>query len=213
MGRPKLQKFAELAELPTVFQRDGRMKGRWHSEYFKNKHPIVLELACGKGDYTRGMAALFPEKNFIGVDIKGNRLWTAARLAEQAELHNVAFIREQIDHLGDYFEPGEVSEIWITFPDPFPRKREIKKRLTSPKFLNVYRTFLPSGAHIHLKTDSDSLYAYTLEVIAEQKLQVYKNYPDIYAAGVAHEVYNIQTYYEQMHLKEGRTIKYVCFGL
>jgi tRNA (guanine-N7-)-methyltransferase len=213
LGRPKLEKFAELALIPSVYQRDSCMKGKWGSEHFNNDHPIVLELACGKGDYTRGMATLFPEKNFIGVDIKGNRLWTAARLAEEGDLNNVAFIREQIDHLADYFEPGEVSEIWITFPDPFPRKREIKKRLTSPKFLDVYRKIVLPGTKINLKTDSDGLYEYTLEVITEQNLEVVKNYPDIYAAGVTHEVHGIQTYYEKMHLKEGRTIKYLCFLL
>ena len=199
--------------MTIVFQRDGSMKGHWHSDYFRNNHSIVLELACGKGDYTRGMAALFPEKNFIGVDIKGNRLWTAARLAQEAGLDNVAFIRDQIDLLGEYFTPGEISEIWITFPDPFPRKRDAKRRLTAPKFLDVYRSVSKPGTVLHLKTDSDSLYAFTKEVIAEQNLEVLKDYPDIYAVGVSHEVYNIQTYYEQLHLREGRTIKYISFLL
>lgn len=211
MGKNKLLKFAELEENPMVFQKDGKLKGKWKSGFFKNNHPIVLELACGKGDYTHGMASLFPEKNYIGMDIKGNRLWTGARITAEKGLKNVAFIRDHIDRLEDYFEPGEVSEIWITFPDPFPKKSDYRRRLTAPKFLDVYRKVLPKGGIVNLKTDSDLLFEYTLEVIEEQKLPVLDLHRDIYTEGVTHKTFDIQTYYEKMHLKDKRTIKYVRF--
>jgi len=213
LGKPKLQKFAELSQIPIVFERNPAMKGRWAGEVFKNNYPVVLELACGKGDYSRGMAALFPEKNFIGVDIKGNRLWTAAKLSEAAGLNNVAFIREQIDLLGNYFTPGEVSEVWITFPDPFPRSGHAKKRLTSPRFLQMYRALFLPGTRIYLKTDSDSLYEYTLEMIELHQLQIVLNFPNLYAQQAEKEAHGITTYYESLHLREGKTIKLVCFTI
>jgi tRNA (guanine-N7-)-methyltransferase len=214
LGRPKLEKFAALADMPNVYERDASHKGQWASAHFKNDHPIVLELACGKGDYAIGLAKQFPEKNFIGVDIKGNRLFTGATRAAAQGLNNVAFLREQIDHLEEYFAPGEVSEIWITFPDPFLKKSKSKKRLTSSKFIPVYRKFLQPGGLVHLKTDSPELYAFTKETIAEMGLKLLKDYPDVYAMGKQEtELFGIQTYYEQMHLADNRTIHYLCFTI
>jgi tRNA (guanine-N7-)-methyltransferase len=213
MGKSKLEKFAELKTLENVFERDGGMKGNWRNQFFKNNSKITLELACGKGEYTRGLAQLFPEENFIGMDIKGNRIWTAVNVAQKADLKNVAFIRDQIDHLEDYFEPGEVDEIWITFSDPFLQPGRAKKRLTSNKFLPLYQSVLKKGGLVHLKTDSDTLYHFTLEVIAENNLKIIHNYNDIYDQNVAHLTYNIQTYYEGMHLKNGLTIKYICYQI
>lgn len=214
MGKKsKLEKFAELPHMANVFEKNPAMKGKWRSDYFKNDTKVTLELACGKGDYARGLAQQFPEENFIGMDIKGNRIWTAATIASNENLNNVAFIRDQIDHLADYFEPEEVDEIWITFADPFLQKSKSKKRLTSTKFLPVYKQVLKKGGLIHLKTDSDVLYEFTLETIEELGLEIVHNYDDIYKAEVSHLCYDIKTYYEQMHLKNGLTIKYVCFKL
>lgn len=214
MGRPKLEKFAALADMSNVYERDAAYKGQWASNHFKNDYPIVLELACGKGDYAIGLAKQFPEKNFIGVDIKGNRLFTGATRAAAQGLGNVAFLREQIDHLEAYFAPGEVSEIWMTFPDPFLKKSKSKKRLTSSKFIPVYRKFLQPGGLVHLKTDSPELYAFTKETIAEMGLKLLKDYPDVYAMGKQEtELFGIQTYYEQMHLADNRTIHYLCFTI
>lgn len=212
-SKSKLQKFAELADNPIVFQKNPILKGKWHADYFKNNNPIVLELACGKGDYTLGMAKLFPEKNFIGVDIKGNRIWSAARIANLEGLQHVAFIREQIDLLYNYFEEAEVDEIWITFSDPFLRDGDAKKRLTSTKFLPIYKQILKPGGLIHLKTDSDVLYAFTKETLAEFPSSIVKDYSDVYAMQKNDELHGIQTYYEKMHLKDNRTIKYLCFQL
>ena len=212
-SKSKLQKFAELADHPLVFQKNPVMKGKWNTDFFKNDFPIVLELACGKGDYALGMAKLFPEKNFIGVDIKGNRLWSAARLATINNLSNIAFVREQIDHLENYFEPQEIDEIWITFSDPFPRDGDAKKRLTSKKFLPIYKKILKHDGYIHLKTDSDLLYDFTKEMLTEFPSEIIKDYEDVYAMKKNEELYGIQTYYEKMHLNNKLTIKYLCFKL
>jgi len=214
MGRPKLEKFAAIANMKNVYQHNPAHKGAWASNHFGNNHPLVLELACGKGDYARGLAKQFTDKNFIGVDIKGNRLYTGATLANQQDITNVAFIREQIDHLDQYFEPGEIDEIWITFPDPFLKASKSRKRLTSPKFIEIYRKFLKPGGFVNLKTDSPQLYEFTKEVIGEMNLNLVKDYPDVYASGKQEtELYGIQTYYEQMHLKDNRTIHYLCFQI
>lgn len=212
-SKSKLQKFAELASNPIVLEKNPALKGRWNKDFFRNEHPIILELACGKGDYTLGMAKLFPDKNFIGVDIKGNRIWSAARLAAIDNLQNVGFIRDQIDHLNDYFEVGEVAEIWITFSDPFLRDGDAKKRLTSKKFLPIYKNILKKDGLIHLKTDSDLLYNFTKEMLAEFPSESIKDYGDVYAMNKNEELHNIQTYYEKMHLRNKLTIKYLCFRL
>jgi tRNA (guanine-N7-)-methyltransferase len=213
LATSKLHKYAAIGDDPIVFEKSPLLKGKWRSEFFKNTHPIILELACGKGDYTLGMAKLSPEKNFIGVDIKGNRIWSGVRLARLDYLQNVGFIRDQIDKLNEYFAAGEVDEIWITFSDPFPKSREHKRRLTSQKFLNVYKQILKKDGIIHLKTDSDILYQYTKEVLSETASEIIKDYPDVYAMEKNDELFGIQTYYEKMHLKDNRTIKYLCFKL
>lgn len=212
-SKSKLEKFAELAENPIVFEKDPAMKGKWNVDFFHNQHPIILELACGKGEYTNGMAKLFPEKNFIGMDIKGNRIWSGARITALEQLNNVAFIRDQIDHLPEYFEEGEVSEIWITFSDPFPRKADARRRLTSSKFLPIYKRVLKKDGLVHLKTDSDLLYEFTKEMLQETPSEILKDYEDVYAMNKNDELYGIQTYYERMHLLDKRTIKYICFRL
>lgn len=212
-SKSKLQKFAELANNPIVLEKNPVLKGKWKAAFFKNTHPIIIELACGKGDYTLGMAKLFPDKNFIGVDIKGNRIWSAARIANIENLQNVGFVRDQIDHLSDYFETGEVAEIWITFSDPYPRDGDAKKRLTSKKFLSIYKNILKEGGLIHVKTDSDLLYNFTKEMLHEFPSEIVKDYNDVYAMQKNDELYGIQTYYEKMHLKDNRTIKYLCFRL
>lgn len=213
MGKNKLFKFADLANKSNVVERNPIYKGKWNATFFKNNNPIILELACGKGDYSIGMATLFPEKNFIGVDIKGNRIWSAATITEKLELKNIAFIRDQIDKIDEYFIPEEVSEIWITFADPFPKNVDHRRRLTSIKFLPLYKKIVKRGGIIHLKTDSDILYTYTKEVLADFPSTVLKDYSDVYALNKNHELYDIQTYYEKIHIKNKKTIKYISFQL
>lgn len=218
----KLEKFADYNRFPNCFtlffeevQTGHSLKGKWHSDYFKNDHPIVLELGCGRGEYTVGLAKNHPEKNFIGVDIKGNRIWTGAKEALDSHMSHVAFIRTRIDFIAACFGPGEVSEIWITFPDPQPQKTRVRKRLTNPLFLNRYKTFLKPGGLVHLKTDSTSFYDYTLEVIEENKLglvfatrDLYNNCPE-----GRRELTEISTYYEKLFTAKGEKIKYCCFTL
>lgn len=211
MGKGKLVKFEAIKSFANIIELDTQYKGLWGKQFFKNDNPMVVELACGKGDYAIGMAKLFPEKNFLGVDIKGNRLYTASNTARAEGVENVAFLRTQIDHLDQYFEKGEISEIWITFPDPFLRKGDAKRRLTSTKFLDVYRKILTTGTKINLKTDSDELYAYTKEIVENQRLEIVDDFPDVYAEGKNYLLYNIQTYYEKMHIKDRRTIHFISF--
>lgn len=211
--KKKLFKYAAIDKMHHVLDKKPQYKGTWQSDFFHNNHPIVVELACGKGDYALAMAQLFPDKNFIGVDIKGNRIYTAARKAEDEKLKNVAFIRDQIDLLTNYFDKNEIDEIWITFADPFPKNSKHKKRLTSEKFLKVYQQFLKKEGIIHLKTDSDILYEYTKEVLQTVPSKILKDYADVYAMNKNEELYNIQTHYEKMHLKDNRTIKYIAFQL
>lgn len=214
MGRPKLEKFAALTDMSNVVERQPLHKGNWSKDFFGNNQPLVLELACGKGDYAIGMAKIFPEKNFIGVDIKGHRLFTAANTASKAGLTNVAFIREQIDHLENYFEEGEIDEIWITFPDPFLKNSRSRKRLTSEKFLPIYKKILKPGGLIHLKTDSTPLYLFTKEVIESTGAKLLIDSPNVYEDGTQDKLLmGIQTYYEKMHIADGRTIQYLCFRI
>lgn len=213
MGKSKLEKFAELKTFENVFERDGKMKGKWRTDFFKNDAKLTLELACGKGEYTRGLAKIFPDENFIGMDIKGNRIWTAQDRAKKEELSNVAFIRDQIDLIEEYFEEGEVDEIWITFSDPFLKPGKSKYRLTSSKFIPHYKKVLKKGGLVHLKTDNDVLYNFTLDEIKENNYTIIHNHDDIYGQKVTHLTHEIQTYYEQKHLKNGLTIKYICFQI
>jgi tRNA (guanine-N7-)-methyltransferase len=214
MGKDKLRRFAEIADFKNVFELEqGKaLKGSWNKDHFKNSHPLVLELACGKGEYSVNLARLFPEKNFIGVDYKGNRIWRGAKTAIEDGIENVAFLRIQIEHLLEYFEAGEVSEIWITFPDPQPQTSREKKRLTFPGFLAKYKTVLKNGGILHLKTDNDALHAYTHEKIAELGLQLHVRTEDLYRSDFADEVLSIKTYYEKKYLASEKNINYLKFS-
>lgn len=214
MGKDKLRRFAEIETFSNVLQLDAgkAYKEQWSKEFFKNNHPVVLELACGKGEYTVNLAQIFPDKNFIGIDYKGNRIWRGAKTALEDGVNNVAFLRMQIENLVDYFAPGEVDEIWITFPDPQPQLSREKKRLTSPRFLNMYQIVLKPGGAINLKTDNDGLYEYTTDKIKELKLNPHINTADLYHSEYADEVLSIKTYYEKKYLKDNKNINYLKFS-
>lgn len=223
MGKDKLRKFAEnLAfenlvqpEFDDIFHRDHPLKGRWASEFFGNGAPIVLELGCGKGEYTVALGASCVEKNHLGIDIKGARMWRGAKTATELGLKNVGFLRTRIEFIESFFAPGEVSEIWITFPDPQLKKGREKKRLTSPGFLAMYRGFLAPGGVVHLKTDSRELHDYTLDVIASEGLPILMASTDIYGESLDASVPSLQTKtaYERRFLSEGKPITYLRFGL
>lgn len=220
MGKNKLRKFAEMEQLPRVLQvpfgklqTEGfDLKGHWHADFFANNNPIVLELGCGRGEYTVGLGKEFPDKNFIGIDIKGARMWAGAKEAHLAGMENVGFLRTNIELLSHFFAAGEVSEIWITFPDP--QMKKVRKRLTATNFLEMYRNILCPNGIINLKTDSPFLYEYTSRVIDENKLPVIKRTDDLYAnpEGVD-RILNIRTHYEKQWLARGLTIKYLAFNL
>lgn len=214
MGKDKLRRFAEIETFSNVLQLDAgkAFKGEWDTGFFKNENPVVLELACGKGEYTVNLAVLFPDKNFIGIDYKGNRIWRGAKTALEDGVNNVAFLRMQIEHLIDYFAPGEVDEIWITFPDPQPQLSREKKRLTSPRFLTMYRQILKPGGFINLKTDNDGLHTYTADKIAELNLNLHTKTEDLYNSEHADEVLSIKTYYEKKYLKHNKNINYLKFS-
>lgn len=188
-------------------------KGEWAKEFFKNSNPVVLELACGKGEYTVNLAQMFPEKNFIGIDYKGNRIWRGAKTAVEENIPNVGFLRIQIENLVDYFGENEIDEIWITFPDPQPQISREKKRLTSSRFLNLYKQMLKPGGFINLKTDNDGLHAYTAEKIEELGLPLHIKTEDLYHSPYADEVLNIKTYYEKKYLKDNKNINYLKYSL
>lgn len=214
MGKDKLRKFAEINTFSNVYQLDAgkEFKGNWAEKHFKNSHPLVLELACGKGEYSVGMARLFPEKNFIGIDYKGNRIWRGAKTGIEEGLTNLAFLRIQIEFLLDYFGDGEIDEIWITFPDPQPQDSREKKRLTFPAFLDRYKKILKPGGKINLKTDNDGLYAYTCEKVKELGLISHKQTDHLYTSEFADEVLSIKTHYENIYLKKDKNINYIQFS-
>lgn len=214
MGKDKLRRFAEIETFANVYQlEEGKaLKGQWTTNHFKNENPVVLELACGKGEYTVNLATLFPEKNFIGVDYKGNRIWRGAKTAIEEGIDNVAFLRIQIENLLDYFAEGEIDEIWITFPDPQPQDSREKKRLTFPVFLNRYKTVLKPGGKVNLKTDNDQLYAYTCEKVEELNLVVHKNTDHLYTSDLVDNVLSIKTYYEKKYLLHDKNINYIQFS-
>lgn len=209
-----MDKFSCVLQYPfSVLKQEGGcpMKGRWHTDYFHNENPIVLELGCGKGEYTIGLAKKFPSKNFIGIDIKGARMYTGARQAEEESLANVAFLRTSIELIAEFFAPGEVSEIWITFPDP--QMKKVNKRLTGTRFISLYDRILQPGGTIHLKTDSPFLYTYAAAMVRLNNLPILADTSDLYASGQADDILEIKTFYEQQWLDRGLTIKYLSFTL
>lgn len=215
-----MAKFADLETFPHVFQVKAQeirqdfqfeMQGKWKEIFFANSHPIVLELGCGKGEYTVSLARLFPEKNFIGVDIKGARLWTGAKDVHLSGLKNVAFLRTNVEMINHFFGSNEVDEIWLTFPDP--QMKKLTKRLTATNFMALYQQFVKSEGLIHLKTDSNFMYTYTQEMIKANGYVVNQNIDDLYAQSEIDEILNIKTYYEQQWLGRGLTIKYLQFVL
>lgn len=223
MGKGKLEKFAEMETFKNVFQYPFSvlenvpfdMKGHWCDDYFKNNHPIVLELGCGKGEYTVGLARLFPDVNFIGVDIKGARMWTGAKQALAEGLDNVAFLRTNIEMIDRFFAQDEVLEIWLTFSDP--QMKNARKRLSSTFFMNRYRRFLVDGGVVHLKTDSNFLFTYTSLMVEKNQLPLLQKTADLYHTAEVDEatrrILSIQTYYESMWMERGLNIKYIKFRL
>ncbi len=210
MGHKKLVKFQAIETYKNVLQYPENMKGNWH-KFFGNDNPITLELACGKGEYSVGLGREHRNRNFIGVDIKGNRIYRGATTALQEGLDNVAFLRIHIGNITEYFAPGEVEEIWIIFPDPFLKKES--NRLTHARYLHLYEQLLKTGARINLKTDSKELYDFTVETVAEQGCPVHENIVDVYGQGKNTGALGIQTFYEKMHLADGRTIYFISFSL
>lgn len=220
MGKKrKLQKFAELETFANVIQpkqeqylRDGfTLKGNWALSYFKNNKPIILELGCGKGEYSVALAKKYPDKNFIGIDIKGERLWRGGKTAIDENIANVAFLRIPINMITHFFAENEIAEIWITFPDPQPNKPRIKKRLTSPDFIEKYDKILCPKGKINLKTDNAAFFNYTLEVINDFKHTLLLHTHDLYHSQITGDVLETQTYYEEKYLKQGIPICYLSF--
>ena len=223
MGKDKLKRYEEVVRFEQVidlsYLRPGDIyehRGRWSSSVFGNNHPIIAELGCGKGDYSLALARRYPDVNIVGVDIKGDRLWKAAQRADGDDLPNLRFVRARVDHITQFFGSGELSEIWLTFPDPYLKYRRRSRRMTAPNFLERYRQVLAPEGLIHLKTDSPELYAFTLETLEEEGLahQLKRRIDDVYAVSDAPELLtSIQTYYETLHLEKGRRIKYLSFAL
>jgi tRNA (guanine-N7-)-methyltransferase len=223
-SKNKLTKFAETKDYPHVYQNfnpkepklthlDNEgidMKGKWCSDHFKNDKPLILELACGRGEYSVALARVYPKNNYLGVDVKGARIWEGATIALKENLSNVAFLRTRIEQLPLFIADGEVDEIWITFPDPFLRESKESKRLTSPRFLDLYKPLLKPGAILHLKTDDVTLYEFTLLTLMEYPgIKILYQNNDIYSKKLDYNELEFKTYYEKSHLADGRTIKYI----
>lgn len=215
MGKNKLERFAEIAEFSNVLELTDfksncyKPATKWHTEIFGNENPITLELACGKGKYTLELAERNPGRNYVGVDIKGARLWKGAKSALEQDITNVRFLRIYIDHLTEYFGKDEVNEIWITFPDPYPKYSDRNKRLTASKFLELYREVLEQDGAVHFKTDSDNLFEYTLKVFRQEKVEIVDLTRDVHGERPEDSLLTIKTFYERRHLSEGKTIKYL----
>lgn len=212
MGHKKLIRFEAIKSFPNVLQYPQGMQEKWNV-FFRNDNPVTLELACGKGEYTLALARQYPGRNFIGVDLKGNRIWSGAKKALDEGLKNVAFLRTQIESITDYFAEGEVSEIWITFPDPQLRMSKAKKRLTHPRFLRLYKKIMKEGGFIHLKTDSPDLYNFTSLVAELYELNIAESYSDVYAEPDIHEDLKIKTYYESLDIAGSNKVHYLKFSI
>jgi tRNA (guanine-N7-)-methyltransferase len=221
VGKQKLARWAELGTFRNVIQPEDRaipgkdhpVKGKWRTEIFHNENPVILELGCGKGEYTVGLSERFPENNYIGLDIKGARMWRGAKTADEKKLMNSAFLRTRIEFINSFFAEDEVDEIWITFPDPHPVKRNSNKRLTCPWFLNNYRSFLKNKGIIHLKTDNSDLYNYTKALAEKNGLDIITSSRDLYGEKPADDILSIRTHYESIFLKDRLKICYLAFRL
>lgn len=212
MAQKKLQRFAEIRTFPNVLEYPQDMQGKWQV-FFKNDHPITLELACGKGEYAVNLGRLHPNRNFLGIDLKGNRIWVGAKKALAEQLNNVGFVRSHIDKITGYFNKGEVSEIWITFPDPQLRTSRAKKRLTHPYFLRLYQQILSPDGIIHLKTDSPDLYLFTKLVVDFYGLELIEDIDDVYSGDDISDELKIKTYYESLDIAKSNKIHYLKFRL
>lgn len=220
MSKKKLSRFEENKRFPNLIQlsypevKNGiTLKGKWKTDFFKNDYPIILELACGKGEYTLELAKKNPENNYIGVDIKGARIWSGCKISNEENLKNICFIRSRIELLEHYFDTDEISEIWITFPDPQPKEFKSHKRLTSIRFLKQYNKFLKKKGVIHLKTDNTQLFNYTIEIIKEFGHSLLFQERNIYESNCQGPPVQIQTFYEKKYLKMGLPIHYLKFSL
>lgn len=221
LGKGKLRKWAEIKtfqnvvepELKDVLKKDFELKGKWAESFFKNQKPVSLELGCGKGEYTLGLAESFPDRNFIGVDIKGSRIWRGAKTAINNNLSNVGFLRTRIELISSFFAGDEIEEIWITFPDPQLKKGRSSKRLTSSAFLNSYRPFLKPDGLVHLKTDSQELFEYTKALLIVNKMEIIWATNDLYKETLPDKILSLKTYYEIKFLEEGKKMTYLSFKL
>jgi tRNA (guanine-N7-)-methyltransferase len=221
VGKDKLARWAEMRSFGNVIQPDIRkikasvypLKGRWNEDHFRNNHPIVLELGCGRGEYTVGLSLKFPLKNFIGIDIKGARMWRGAKTAIENNIPNALFLRTRIEFINSFFSVDEVDEIWITFPDPYPKRRNADKRLTSPFFLNSYNAFMKNEGIIHLKTDNTDLYNYTKNIAERNNLEIITATRDLYSGNIEDEILSIRTHYENIFLSKRIKINYLSFRL
>lgn len=212
----KLKRFEIIAGRDNVLEKGKdifeTIKGNWHETYFQNENPITVELACGRGEYSVGLAGRFPERNYVGVDIKGDRLWKGSTLAAEQGITNVAFLRTYISDLETFFEPGEIDELWLTFPDPRPRKRDVKRRLTSPWFIETYKKLLKPGGYFRFKTDNTPLFDYTLEQLNYRNdLGEFRYTHDLYNSDLRAECFDIKTRFEEMFTAKGEVIKYLRF--
>lgn len=218
MGKDKLRRWEELKTMQRVFQPevnyhsgDSNLKGRWNSDVFLNNHPLILEAGCGKGEYTVEMARKFPDKNFIGMDIKGARIWRGAKTINEQNIANAAFLRLRIELIEKFFAPDEADEVWLTFPDPQPQKSRENRRLTSPAMLQRFQKILKNKGLLHLKTDSLQLFEYSLETLKEQSGKLFLHTFDLDTSGIMDDRLSIQTAYEKFFRSEGKKICYLCF--
>ncbi|MBN2861797.1 MAG: tRNA (guanosine(46)-N7)-methyltransferase TrmB [Bacteroidales bacterium] len=217
----KLAKWAEMDTFTNVIQpltinepgKDHPLKGNWNKEIFRNNNPITLELGCGKGEYTISLSMKYPGNNYIGIDIKGARMWRGAKTALEKNLSNVAFLRTRIEFINSFFSENEINEVWLTFPDPHPGKRNSNKRLTCPWFMNKYRGFMKDNGVIHLKTDNTELFNYTKSLALRNELQIINSYTDLHSSETGDDILYVQTHYENIFLKEGMKINYLSFRI